>query len=341
MIAVIGGGAAAAVGAGVVVSVLAVAAASGGAFAGQGSSPAVPAQWAGLVAQASAESGLPTSVLAAQLDVESAWNPRAVSPAGAQGLAQFMPGTWATWGGDFDGDGDASAFDPEDAIIAQGRFMGRLFAEASGGSIAGDPIDLALAGYNAGWGAVRSAQGIPPFPETQEYVRRVRLLASTTYAPSGSLGELPMPASPDGAIWPIDHPHPITNGFGDRPRGIRYQLGFHTGIDLNSGAAAADDYGATVRAARAGAVVSSGAGGSLGLEIVVRHPDGYFSSYGHLSASLVTPGQLVSTGQPIGAVGCSGMSSCVPHLHFEVRVQPRWAAGVHVNPQLWLGLPPP
>src|SRR5512139_2445880 len=57
----------------------------------------------------------PASVLAAQLEAESSWNPAARSPAGAQGIAQFMPGTWRQWGRDADGDGRRSPWNPADA----------------------------------------------------------------------------------------------------------------------------------------------------------------------------------------------------------------------------------
>ncbi len=84
-----------------------------------------------------------------------------------------MPGTWATWGRDANGDGIASPFDPIDAIAAQGALMCHLLQSATTADW-GDPIDLALAGYNAGWGAVTRYRGIPPFPETTDYIARIR-----------------------------------------------------------------------------------------------------------------------------------------------------------------------
>lgn len=116
---------------------------------------------------------LPAPVFAAQLQAESAFDPNAVSYVGAMGLAQFMPGTWAQWGRDADGDGRASPFDPADAIDAQVRFMCDLHRTARRSGIRGDPVSLALAGYNAGWGAVRKHGGIPPFAETRGYVARI------------------------------------------------------------------------------------------------------------------------------------------------------------------------
>jgi soluble lytic murein transglycosylase-like protein len=117
---------------------------------------------------------LTPKLLAAQIDQESGFDPKAVSPAGAEGIAQFVPDTWAVWGRDLDGDGIASAFDPQEAIAAQARLMCFLIYEAQISGIKGDPVDLALAGYNAGWGQVVRYDGIPPFRETEAYVKRIR-----------------------------------------------------------------------------------------------------------------------------------------------------------------------
>ena len=117
------------------------------------------------------------SILAAQTAAESGWNPVAVSPAGAQGLAQFMPATWDRWGGDLDEDGAASPFDPGDALRAQAAYMCHLLDTLTGAGLGGgEPttvISLALAAYNAGPAAVLARRGIPPYPETEAYVARV------------------------------------------------------------------------------------------------------------------------------------------------------------------------
>ena len=113
-------------------------------------------------------------LLAAQLAQESGWDPAAESPVGAQGIAQFMPQTWSSWGSDADGDGVADPFSPPDAIRSQGRLMCHLHGLAKASNIAGDPLDLALAAYNAGWGSVEEYGGIPPFPETTDYVKEVQ-----------------------------------------------------------------------------------------------------------------------------------------------------------------------
>lgn len=143
----------------------------------QGLSDQVPEAFAGTIQLAAASCpGLPAAVLAAQLEAESGFDPNAVSSVGALGIAQFMPGTWATWGRDANGDGIASPFDPLDAIAAQGALMCHLLSTATKTGW-GDPIDLALAGYNAGWGAVTRYRGVPPFPETTAYIARIRSTA--------------------------------------------------------------------------------------------------------------------------------------------------------------------
>lgn len=126
----------------------------------------VPNSWGPLVAAAAKQAGIPAPVLAAQLEVESGWDPRAVSRVGAQGLAQFTPDTWKTYG-------SGDPFDPEDAIAAQGRLMKVLMRRANASGLHDNHVKLALAGYNAGFGNVTKYRGVPPFPETENYVDSV------------------------------------------------------------------------------------------------------------------------------------------------------------------------
>ncbi len=119
-------------------------------------------------------------LVAAQIEAESGWNPDAVSPARAQGLSQFIPGTWATWGVDAAGkdgsphpDGVADPFTPGDAIMTQARYDCWLAGKVKEMNVGGDPTRLMLAAYNAGPGAVEKYGGVPPYPETQAYVARI------------------------------------------------------------------------------------------------------------------------------------------------------------------------
>ena len=152
------------------------AATSGG--SGTLSESAVPAAYAAYVVDAGTRcAGISAPLIAAQIEAESGWNPSAGSPAGAQGIAQFMPATWATRGKDYSGDGVADVLNPADAIGSQADLMcallAKVTADLAASTVTGDPLQLALAAYNAGLGAVEAAGGIPPFPETQQYVQRI------------------------------------------------------------------------------------------------------------------------------------------------------------------------
>ena len=146
----------------------------------------VPPELAPLIeAAAGTCPGITPALLAAQLDQESGFNVRAVSPVGAQGVAQFMPDTWAAWGRDGNGDGRADPFDPADAIPTQAAFMCALLEQVAG--VPGDAVRLALAAYNAGPGAVLRHGGIPPYEETQTYVQAVMGRLLTLAAPAAAL----------------------------------------------------------------------------------------------------------------------------------------------------------
>jgi soluble lytic murein transglycosylase-like protein len=113
-----------------------------------------------LIRQASRRHNLDVHLLAALIRHESAFNPAAVSHAGARGLMQLMPGTAARYG-------VARVHDPGENIAGGSAYL-RDLLDMFG------RVDLALAAYNAGEGAVlRHGRQIPPFPETQNYVRVV------------------------------------------------------------------------------------------------------------------------------------------------------------------------
>ncbi|WP_320670734.1 transglycosylase SLT domain-containing protein [Patulibacter defluvii] len=118
--------------------------------------PWVPAAYRAAIRRASVRHRVSAALLAAQLRQESGFDPRAVSPAGAQGIAQFMPGTARAVG-------LRDPFDPPAAIDAQARLMRSLLIRFGA-------VQLALAAYNAGEGAVARCHCVPPFPETRHYV---------------------------------------------------------------------------------------------------------------------------------------------------------------------------
>jgi soluble lytic murein transglycosylase-like protein len=114
---------------------------------------------------------LSAAQLAAQARVESSFDPSVVSRAGAIGIMQFLPATWAEFGIDGDGDGVADPRDPLDAIPSAARYE-RHLADVVG-RLPGDRIALVLAAYNAGPAAVISAGGVPDYAETKNYIARV------------------------------------------------------------------------------------------------------------------------------------------------------------------------
>jgi len=173
---------------------------AGGAHADARGIAGAPAQYVDVLTRAGTvcEEVTP-SILAGQVDVETGgtWDPGLTSPAGAQGLAQFMPATWAVHGMDGDGDGQADIWNGIDAIWSMAGYDCQLAATVRGyiadGTAQGSVLDLALAAYNAGPGAVETYGGIPPYAETQHYVTEVQERAkkyTTTGSPNASASDI-------------------------------------------------------------------------------------------------------------------------------------------------------
>ncbi len=136
-----------------------------GRAAGAGGLPEfVPARFAPALNRAAQRWSVSATLLAAQLYAESGFNPFAVSSAGAQGIAQFMPGTAR-------GIGLRDPFDPDQAIDAQAHLMRDLLRQFGA-------VPLALAAYNAGPAPVQACGCVPAFPETRGYVARILGLMS-------------------------------------------------------------------------------------------------------------------------------------------------------------------
>jgi murein DD-endopeptidase MepM/ murein hydrolase activator NlpD len=140
-------------------------------------------------------------------------------------------------------------------------------------------------------------------------------------SPGGASGApaaaVPVDSRGSTFVWPEQHAS-ITQGFGPSDLWFEPSLGgyphFHTGLDLVSS-------DTRIFAAAGGVVTAVGHGSSgYGNYVVIEHPGGYSSLYGHLSSALVTQGASVAQGQQIGVEGSTGMSTG-PHLHFEVRLK--------------------
>ncbi len=197
----------------------------------------VPPEYLAAVMQAGAmcpEESAP--LIAAQIEAESNWDPTAVSPAGAEGIAQFMPGTWATWGQDWDGSGTISAFEPGDAIPSQGAFMCELFRQVksamdSGTITRGTLEQNALAAYNCGLGNVLASGGFPTgITETDAYVPRIQTLKAkyTIFAAGGGPGGA---AAVAAALRYLGYPYVWGAGDINGPTGYLWSEGPPIGFD--------------------------------------------------------------------------------------------------------------
>jgi len=122
--------------------------------------PARYSRYNGLIDEAARLYQLPESFIRAVMRVESDFNPSVVSRAGAMGLMQLMPKTARSMG-------VADPFDVRQNILGGARYL-RILANRFKGDLV-----LTVAAYNAGEGAVEKYNGIPPYKETQRYVRRV------------------------------------------------------------------------------------------------------------------------------------------------------------------------
>ncbi|MER5932131.1 LysM peptidoglycan-binding domain-containing M23 family metallopeptidase [Streptomyces sp. NPDC002054] len=109
--------------------------------------------------------------------------------------------------------------------------------------------------------------------------------------------------------------------------GAMWSSGMHSGVDFAATA------GTSVKAVGAGTVVSAGWAGSYGNEVIIKHADGHYSQYGHMSQLSVSVGQSVTAGQQVGLVGSTG-NSTGPHLHFEIRTGKNY--GSDINPLSYL-----
>jgi murein DD-endopeptidase MepM/ murein hydrolase activator NlpD len=127
-----------------------------------------------------------------------------------------------------------------------------------------------------------------------------------------------------GYTLPVEHA-PIGTPY--REAGSSWASGYHTGVDFLVST------GTAVHAVSAGTVVTAGWGGSYGYQVVIRHADGHYSQYAHLSQISVKSGQRVTEGRRIGRSGSTG-NTTGPHLHFEMRTGPLY--GDDIDPLAFL-----
>jgi hypothetical protein len=273
---------------------------------------AVPAELTPIFTAAAASCGLSPALLAAQAKQESGFRSDATSTAGAIGIMQFMPGTWATVGADASGDGIADPRNPTDAIYAGARYDCRLRDQLKAAGLGGsaDLDHLMLAAYNAGPAPVEQCGCVPSYPETQAYVTSVLNFESSMEAPSARPAVV---GQPGRLVYPLAAQAVRTSPFGWRTSPTTGTSELHAGQDLAAPA------GTPVLAATVGTVSLAGWTGGYGNYVCVDRDPHFKTCYGHLEQINVDVGQVVSAGQQIGLEGSTG-NSTGPHLHFEVRL---------------------
>ncbi|MEV4614520.1 LysM peptidoglycan-binding domain-containing M23 family metallopeptidase [Kitasatospora sp. NPDC049258] len=147
--------------------------------------------------------------------------------------------------------------------------------------------------------------------------------------PAAPKTEAPAASAPAVAPATSGYVAPVNGPLGTpyHQAGSNWSSGYHTGVDFVVGT------GTSVKSIAAGTVVSAGNGGAYGNEVVIKHADGKYSEYAHLSSIGVSVGQTVTAGQQIGLSGATG-NVTGPHLHFEVRTGP--AYGSDIDPVAYL-----
>ncbi|WP_435128052.1 transglycosylase family protein [Actinacidiphila sp. bgisy144] len=179
-------------------------------------------------------------------------------------------------------------------------------------AVVGDDPDLIRPGQHLTLGT--SAKAAPAKPAAKSAAKAAPAKPAAKSAPKSAPKKAhPAAAAKKTSSWTV--PVHAAIGTGYHVGGSSWASGQHTGVDFLVGT------GTAVHSVAAGTVVSAGWGGAYGYQVVIKHADGEYSQYGHLSQISVRVGQHVNEGQRIARSGATG-NATGPHLHFEMRTGP-------------------
>jgi murein DD-endopeptidase MepM/ murein hydrolase activator NlpD len=276
-----------------------------------GPQPNAPGDLIDQARQAAINAGIDPEIFTRQIQQESNFNPNAKSPAGALGIAQFMPATAQGLG-----------IDPMNAAQS---LVGAAQEDARRLQQYGGDWAKTLASYNAGPGAVAQYGGVPPYQETQDYVRNIlggaqNVIQQGAQAVQGAAQNVIQAGQQ--AVSNVKQAvtgQPDTSGMVFPVVGYKGDVNLHWG-DVTGGSDIMADRGTPVVAMEGGKVVESGYNKVGGNSVLIQGDDGNQYYYAHFDqAPSVKVGDTINAGTFLGPVGNTGDASNGPtHLHIGI-----------------------